>query len=236
MSSRGLPREQVSEIQRSRLIAAAVRSVEELGYTDTTVAQITSRARVSRRTFYELFANREECLAEVLEEAVSLIESELAAADRSRLVWRERVRAGLWAILSFFDREPVLARVCVVQALQGGSTVLGRREDVLVRLASAVDEGRSESARAGDVTPLTAEGVVGAALAILYTRVLKGQREPLRGLLGELMAMIVLPYQGRRRRGRRWAVRCPSPLPVVRGSSCTARVGRAIRSMASRCA
>jgi AcrR family transcriptional regulator len=192
----GPPREQVSEIQRSRLIAAAVRSVEELGYTDTTVAQITSRARVSRRTFYELFANRDECLAEVLEETVSLIESELAAADLSRLVWRERMRAGLWVILSFFDREPVLARVCVVQALQGGSTVLGRREDVLVRLASAVDEGRSESARAGDVTPLTAEGVVGAALAILYTRVLKGQREPLRGLLGELMGMIVLPYQG----------------------------------------
>jgi hypothetical protein len=106
------------------------------------------------------------------------------------------MRAGLWVILSFFDREPVLARVCVVQALQGGSTVLGRREDVLVRLASAVDEGRSESARAGDVTPLTAEGVVGAALAILYTRVLKGQREPLRGLLVELMGMIVLPYQG----------------------------------------
>ena len=213
---RGLPREQVSEIQRSRLIAAAVRSVEELGYTDTTVAQITSRARVSRRTFYELFANREECLAEVLEEAVSLIESELAAADLSRLVWRERVRAGLWAILSFFDREPVLARVCVVQALQGGSTVLGRREDVLVRLASAVDEGRSESARAGDVTPLTAEGVVGAALAILYTRVLKGQREPLRGLLGELMAMIVLPYQGpaaaRREVGR------PVPEPVAGGA------------------
>jgi AcrR family transcriptional regulator len=209
----GLPREQVSEIQRSRLIAAAVRSVEELGYTDTTVAQITSRARVSRRTFYELFANREECLAEVLEEAVSLIESELAAADLDRLVWRERVRAGLWVILSFFDREPVLARVCVVQALQGGSTVLGRREDVLVRLASAVDEGRSESARAGDVTPLTAEGVVGAALAILYTRVLKGQREPLRGLLGELMAMIVLPYQGpaaaRREVGR------PMPEPVA---------------------
>ncbi len=213
---RGLPREQVSEIQRSRLIAAAVRSVEELGYTDTTVAQITSRARVSRRTFYELFANREECLAEVLEEAVSLIESELAAADLSRLVWRERVRAGLWAILSFFDREPVLARVCVVQALQGGSTVLGRREDVLVRLASAVDEGRSESARAGDVTPLTAEGVVGAALAILYTRVLKGQREPLRGLLGELMAMIVLPYQGPA--AARQEVGRPVPEPVAGGA------------------
>src|ERR1700691_406433 len=55
--------EQVAEIQRSRLLAVAVRAIEELGYTRATVAHITRRARVSRRTFYELFANREECLA-----------------------------------------------------------------------------------------------------------------------------------------------------------------------------
>jgi hypothetical protein len=106
-----------------------------------------------------------------------------------------------------------LARVCVVQALQGGPTVLGRREEVLAQLARIVDEGRSEGARAGNATPLTAEGLVGAALAILYARILKGQQGSLRGLLGELMGMIVLPYLGpaaaRRELGR------PTPAPVV---------------------
>jgi AcrR family transcriptional regulator len=208
-----LSHEQVSEIQRSRLIAAAVRAVEELGYADATVAQITTRARVSRRTFYELFANREECLAEVLEDAVASIEGELAAAELGGLVWHERVRLGLWVILSFLDREPVLARVCVVQALQGGPTVLERREEILARLAAVVDEGRPQSARAADLTPLTAEGLVGAAFGILYARVLRGQQEPLRSLLRELMGMIVLPYQGvaasRREQAR------PAPEPVV---------------------
>jgi AcrR family transcriptional regulator len=192
---RGLPGGQVAEIQRSRLIAAAVRAVEELGYADATVAQITSRARVSRRTFYELFANREECLAEVLEDLVALIESELAAVDLHGLVWREQVRLGLWVVLSFFDREPVLARVCVVQALQGGPTVLERREEILARLVGVVDEGRSQSGRAGDLSPVVAEGVVGGVLAVLHARLLRGE-ESLRGLLGELMGMIVLPYQG----------------------------------------
>jgi AcrR family transcriptional regulator len=209
---RDLPHEQVSEIQRSRLVAAAVRAVEELGYADTTVAQITSRARVSRRTFYELFANREECLAEVLEDAVALIENELAAANLGSVVWRERVRLGLWVILSFFDREPVLARVCVVQALQGGPTILERREEILTRLARIVDEGRAQSTRVADLTPLTAEGLVGAALAILYARILKGQRKPLRGLLGELMGMIVLPYQGAAAARREQARPAPAPL------------------------
>jgi DNA-binding MarR family transcriptional regulator len=102
----------------------------------------------------------------------------------------------LWAILSFLDREPVLARVCVIQALRGGPEVLERRGEILAGLAAVVDEGRSEGARGEQCTPLTAEGVVGAAFAIVYARLLRGEQGPLTGLLGELMGMIVLPYRG----------------------------------------
>jgi AcrR family transcriptional regulator/DNA-binding MarR family transcriptional regulator len=185
-----------AEIQRARLLAAAVRAVEELGYPDTSVADITSRARVSRRTFYELFSDREECLAAALEDILGLIAAELAGAGLDGLAWRERVRGGLWAILSFFDREPALARVCVVQALRGGPRVLERREGVLARLAGVVDEGRLGSERAARCTSLTAEGVVGAAFSIVYSRLLRGERGSLTGLFGELMGMIVLPYLG----------------------------------------
>ncbi len=191
-----MPREQLVEIQRSRLLAATVRAVDELGYADTTVSDVTSRARVSRRTFYELFDNREECLSAVLEDVVALVEGELAAAGLSGLPWRERVRGGLWVILAFLDREPALARVCVVQALRGGADVLERREAIMAGLAAVVDEGRGEGARSGGCTALTAEGVVGAAFAIVYARLLRGERAPLTGLLGELMGMIVLPYMG----------------------------------------
>jgi AcrR family transcriptional regulator len=185
----------VADIQRSRLLAAGVRAVDELGWANTTVADIVARSRISRRTFYETFANREECLAAVLEDIVGVIAGELAGAGLEGLGWRERVREGLWAILGFFDREPVLARVCVVQALSGGPGVLARREEVLGRLVAVVDEGRG-SPRASRCTPLTAEGLVGAAFGIVYARLLKGQREPLTELLGELMGMIVLPYLG----------------------------------------
>ena len=52
----------VSEMQRARLLGGAVAAVEELGWANVTVASIASRARVSRRTFYELFGDREDCL------------------------------------------------------------------------------------------------------------------------------------------------------------------------------
>jgi AcrR family transcriptional regulator/DNA-binding MarR family transcriptional regulator len=192
----GFPRAQVTEIQRSRLLAAAVGTIEELGYERATVARITGRAGVSRRTFYELFSNREECLAAVLDDVVDAVRGEIVAAGVDRLAWRERVRRGLWAILSFLDREPALARVCVVQALRGGPALLERREEILARLAGVVDEGRFEGARGAECTPLTAEGLVGAAFTIVYARLLRGERGPLTDLLGELMGMIVLPYQG----------------------------------------
>jgi AcrR family transcriptional regulator/DNA-binding MarR family transcriptional regulator len=183
-------------MQRSRLLAGAVGAIEEYGYAGTTVAHITARARVSRRTFYELFEDREACVAALIEDVLALLEDELAQARLEGLPWRERVRGGLVAILGFFDREPALARVCVVQALSSGSRVLERREAILARLAGVVDEGRGESRRAGDCTALTAEGLVGAAFGIVHARLLRGDRELLLGLVGELMGMIVLPYLG----------------------------------------
>jgi AcrR family transcriptional regulator len=219
---RGLRTGQLVEIQRARLIAGAVCAIEELGYTQTTVGHITARASVSRRTFYELFANREECLAAVMEEVVGLLAADLAVAGLEGLPWRERVRAGLAGILVFFDREPALARVCVVQALRGGPRVLARREEILAGLAAVVDEGRREGSRGGECTPLTAEGLVGAAFTIVYARLLRGEREPLTDLLGELMGMIVLPYLGpaaARREHARPAPAAPAGAPRVPASS-----------------
>ncbi len=221
-----VPREQLVEIQRSRLLAAAVVAVDELGYTDTTVSDVTSRARVSRRTFYELFANREECLAAVLDDVVALIRGEVAAGGLDGLAWRERVRGGLWAILSFLDREPALARVCVVQMLRGGVEVLGRREEILAGLAAVVDEGRHGGARGGGCSPLTAEGIVGAAFTIVHGRLSRGEREPLTGLLGELMGMIVLPYLGAAAARREQARRVP--VGSMRADGGPAGAGRAV--------
>ena len=63
----GLPRGQVSEIQRSRMLAAAVDAVEEVGYARMTVAQVIARARVSRKTFYDVFEDREDCFLAVFD-------------------------------------------------------------------------------------------------------------------------------------------------------------------------
>lgn len=223
------PGVQVAEIQRSRLLAATIAVVDEIGYSDTTVTDITQRARVSRRTFYELFENREGCLAAMFEHTIDSIAAELAAAQLEGLAWRERVRNGLIAILSFLDREPALGRVCVVQSLRGERDVLERRTEVLARLAEIVDEGRAEGSRGGGIAPLTAEGLVGAAHSIVYARLLKAEHEPLTALAGELMGMIVLPYLGAeaaRRERARPAPTQPTSSPTAADESKTATLER----------
>jgi AcrR family transcriptional regulator/DNA-binding MarR family transcriptional regulator len=206
------PRGRIAELQRARLLAGAVLAAQELGWSSTTVAHITARARVSRRTFYDLFEHREDCLLAVLEDVVERIEGEIETAELSGLGWADRVRGGLLTILSFFDREPVLARVCMVGALQGGPRILVWREGILAHLAMIVDEGRTEGARSRECTDLTGEGLVGAACAIVHARLLvNDRREPLVGLVGELMSLIVLPYQGPAAARRERTRSLPSP-------------------------
>lgn len=213
----GESRERVVEIQRTRLLAAALGAIDELGYARVTVAHIATRARVSRRTFYDLFDSREDCLLAALESVVAMIREELLVAELDGLAWRERVRTGLWSILSFLEREPALARVVVVQGLRGGPKVLERRERILAELARVVDHGRGEgSSRNAQCPSVTAEGLVGAAFSIVYGRLVRGEQRPLTDLLGELMVLIVLPYRGPAAARREQARPAPGPLATPR--------------------
>jgi AcrR family transcriptional regulator len=193
----GLPREHVTEIQRVRILTAMAEVAAERGAGAASVAHIVSRAGVSRRTFYDLFADREDCFLAAFDEAVARAAVTVLAAYRGDARWRERVRGALLALLVFFEEEPALARLCVVEALAAGPRALERRGEIVDVLVRGVDEGRVERpARAPQAPPLAAEGVVGAVLAVIHRRLVMGGEEPLTGLLGSLMGAIVLPYQG----------------------------------------
>lgn len=192
----GLPRGQVTEIQRSRMLAAAVEAVEDVGYARMTVAQVIGRAKVSRKTFYDVFVDREDCFLAAFEAAIADAGALVEAAYQREPDWCGGIRAGLASLLTFLDAEPGLAKVCVVEALGAGPRVLERRAAVLEQLAEVIDNGRAVAGSKHQPPQVTAEGVVGAVFAVVHTRLLEGESEPLITLLGPLMSMIVLPYLG----------------------------------------
>jgi AcrR family transcriptional regulator len=186
----------VSELQRRRLLSATFAVVAEQGYQRMTVRKVSGRAGISNKTFYDLFSDREDCFLAAFEDAIDRIATVVVAAWEGEREWAARVRAGLVALLSFLDAEPATCRLVFVEALGAGPRVLGRRAEVLERVASAIDEGR-RGVRAGrELPPLTAEGIVGAAFGVIYARLQQNQDGALKALLNPLMATVVLPYRG----------------------------------------
>jgi len=200
----GLPRGQVAAIQRSRMINAAVDIVVEVGYARATVAQVIRRARVSRKTFYDVFTDREDCFLAAFEQAIAQASAIAREAfDGERGDWREGLRAALARTLRLMDEEPALAKLCVVEALAAGEKVLTRRAELLEEISGVIDSGRALSER--QPPTVTAEGIVGGLCAVIHTRLLDDGDEPLTDLLGPFMSMIVLPYIGARAAGRELA-------------------------------
>jgi AcrR family transcriptional regulator len=185
----------VSDFQRSRLLRAALEVVGEEGYWALTASAVIARARVSRKTFYELFDSREDCLVAVLEDSFARIAAEVAPAYEAPGGWAQRLRAALVAVLGFLERERETGAF-VVSYLGGcGPEPPELRMRVLEQLQGIVDEGRTESGPRHDPAPLTAEFVVGGVLSVLYAR-LRSPKPRLMALASPLMWTIVLPYRG----------------------------------------
>jgi AcrR family transcriptional regulator/DNA-binding MarR family transcriptional regulator len=168
----------VAEIQRVRMLAALAEVARERGISGVTVAHVVARSGVSRRTFYELFEDREDCFHAAFELAVGRAAERVVPAYRSASGWREQMRAGVGALLEFLEDEPDLGALCVVEALGAGPRALEDRARVVGVLVDAVHEGRAHAPSRARPTRLTAEGVVGAVLAVLHARLATGYGAP----------------------------------------------------------
>lgn len=163
-----------------------------------TVAEVISKAGVSRKTFYDAFANREECFLAVLEETITQAATLAGGAYYESGHWRAGVRSALGTLLVLMESKPAIARLWIFETLKGGERVLERRAQALARLADLIAEGGSATDASGELPDVVAVGVVGGVMEILHVRLLSSPEEPLTDLLGPLMYMIVLPYLGAR--------------------------------------
>jgi AcrR family transcriptional regulator len=222
-------------MQRRRLLSAIMAVLVEHGFEGASVGRICKRAGVSRRTFYDLFDDRDDCFIAAFDVAIERLTGKVVPVytrtgntpkgtpARHTVNWRERVRDAFTVLLECFDGEPGLAQLCVVETLKGGPEVLARRRQVLEVLTVAIDDGRSE-AKGVEPPPLTAESTVGGALAVIHARLVKRDSSPLVELLNPLMSMIVHPYLGPA------AARRELDRPVPAPAAAATRNGQAAKS------
>jgi DNA-binding MarR family transcriptional regulator len=133
---------------------------------------------------------------EAFEQALAPAVERTNVAFRAQEGWVDGVRAGLVALLEFFDEEPKLARYLVVHSAQAGEAVLERRREVLDRIAVLLDH---ECAPARSYPPpLTAQAVASGVLGVLHDRLSRPHPGPVVELAGPLMSFTVLPFLGLR--------------------------------------
>ena len=126
------------EHRRRRLLDAMAHVVSRKGYAATTIADLAAEARVSRRTFYEHFATKAECLIALYEAASDQALEVLKGAIDPQRDWHLQVEAALRTYFATLACNPALLRTLFIAILGLGADGLQARRRANQRLADFI--------------------------------------------------------------------------------------------------
>lgn len=170
-----------AEELRDDLTGGLAAAVAEKGYQATTIADIVMHARVSKRTFYEHFADKEACLMALYEQGcLHLLAVVRSAADRPGAGWRELVNDGVTAYLNTLESMPAVTRTLLVEIQAAGPKAYRLRQQMQRRFADTLVEV-VDAARAADPTVPQLSQLLAIALV---------------GGVHEMMLQVTDPYTG----------------------------------------
>jgi AcrR family transcriptional regulator len=158
---------QVLETPRLRLVSALAAASAEKGYAATTIADIVRHARVSKRTLYEHFADKEDCLLagyqHVSDRMMNVLRETYIPPGRH---WTERVRAIAAAYLGTLEQLPAVNRALLLEVQAAGAEAYRLRARTQEKFADVLCELVEEGRRHGrgnmrPLTPLLALAIVG---------------------------------------------------------------------------
>jgi AcrR family transcriptional regulator len=195
-----LSREQVENHQRERMLAAMVASAGTKGYASTTITDLTRLARVSRDTFYEQFANKEECFLAAYDGLARELLAVMVAVGASQPSYVEALRDGVRAYLEFLGTRPEAARVVTVEILAAGGRALEHHEHTLrssARLFRAVAErARAERPELPTIPQVVSRATPVAILELITRYVRAGRTGALNELENEILYLLLMGIAG----------------------------------------
>ncbi|HEX4807177.1 MAG TPA: TetR/AcrR family transcriptional regulator [Conexibacter sp.] len=192
----GLPREQVVRSQRLRILTAMIAVAGADGYAATTVTSVLARASVSRKTFYEQFADREHCFLAAAEAVLDRALDGLRAAYAPAGPWPERLRRTLAWGLDALAAHEAEARVVLVELPAAGPRALALRDRALHELTPLFAPGFDAAPAGVAVPPSMPVAVVGAVGELLGARIRHGGVAELPALLPDLLYCALAPFTG----------------------------------------
>ena len=185
------------ENQRERIFYSLAVACAARSYGEVTVRDIIEHAGVSRRTFYDLFHDKEACFIAAYDAVIArLLRAVDAAYSEGERPWAERIATAVQAVIEQFVAEPERARLVIVEVLAAGRIALEHRDAALGRFAVFFESGQASlpGGMAGKET-LT-QAVIGGLYEALYTSIVEDQTDQLPALVPDLLYCVLVPYLG----------------------------------------
>ena len=137
-------------VQRQRLFEAAAAVFAREGYAAASAEAISREAGMSKATFYEHFANKEECILSLFDEAATEAMRAMAVAGATGdfATYEDHVRAGVRAFLRTLADYPDTAQTVLVTIIGAGPRALERRDAILQAFADALHRDNARNAPA----------------------------------------------------------------------------------------
>jgi AcrR family transcriptional regulator len=175
-----------------RIIRAFAATVADHGYQATTIAEISRRASISQRTFYEYFANKSEVLSAALDSSGAQLAAATLPAIRRSPGWPQSVRAGFGASCRFLAAEPAFARLRLTEIYSTERQAIFQRDSG----GAEVLRGMLAGEGAPELDPFLLELIVGAAYALIHRQIVEEGPESLPELAPLLTYMSLVPLVG----------------------------------------
>jgi AcrR family transcriptional regulator len=153
---RGVSVGDASSAFRDRLLDGLAASIGERGYRDTTVADIVRHARTSKRTFYEQFGSKEECLIEVLRRNNENLIANIRAATDPEADWQEQIGQASVAYVDHIASRPAITLSWIREAPALGAKALPLNRLAMEHLTDMlVDLSDSPGFRRANLPPVS---------------------------------------------------------------------------------
>jgi AcrR family transcriptional regulator len=178
----------VGEGQRERLLAATVEVAGERGWEALTLAEIVSRAGLSKRTVYDLFEDKRGCFLAAARDLMSRVTALVLAAYRDTRTPRDGFAAGVHELLRFCASDPRAARVYLVETAAAGPAGAALWQGHMATMS----EHASCALRAlrDDLPVHSGTMAVGGIYTVAQARVLAGQAAQLPQLAPDMIAAL----------------------------------------------
>jgi TetR/AcrR family transcriptional regulator len=160
--------------QRERLLAGVLAIVDREGYASASVSRIITEAGVSRPTFYEYFADRDDCFLATLSDVHERLIARVRRAVDERPA-ELALQASLGAIVEFACAEPVPALFLTSRAMGAGPMALDARDDGIGQIAQIVDAAHAQVRPARPIPDVSARILIGGVYRLLASRLRRGE-------------------------------------------------------------